>query len=136
MAIANRLFDDIQQLRAAQTLGDLLAELVERCERHFQYEESLFHALRNAKAAAAHKADHDIFRNRLEAIQTKFEEQPAASHSLLALAALRDYLLEHIKTFDAELETRIDSESLSMAVKSASIWRPGAATMGATGFTR
>ena len=115
MAIANRLFDGVQQHRAEQTLGDLLAELVDRCERHFQYEESFFRVLRNAKAAAAHKADHDILRKRLEAIQTDFAEQPAASHSLLTLAVLRDYLLEHIKTFDAELETRIVSESLSMA---------------------
>ncbi len=106
-AIANRLFDGIQQHRAAQTLGDLLAELVDCCERHFQLEESYFRALRDAKAAAAHKADHDVLRRRLEAIRAAFAEQPAASDSLLALAVLRDYLLQHIKTFDAALAARI-----------------------------
>ncbi len=102
-AIANRLFDGIQQHRAAQTLGSLLGELVDCCERHFQREESYLSALRDAKAAAAHKADHDILRKRLESIQTAFAEQPAASDTLLTLAVMRDYLLQHIKTFDAAL---------------------------------
>ena len=107
MDIANRLFDGIQQHRAVQTLRSLLSEMAEHCERHFQHEESCFHVLHDAKAASAHLADHNILRERLSTIQSDFAERPSASHSLRTLVVVRDYLLQHIKTFDAALQARI-----------------------------
>ena len=106
MDIANRLFDGIQEYRASETLGALLGGLVARCEQHFRREESYLVRVHDPQAEA-HKADHDVLRRRLEAIRAAFAEQPAASDSLLALAVLRDYLLQHIKTFDAALAARI-----------------------------
>ena len=107
MDIANRLFDGIQQHRAVQTLRGLLSEMVDHCERHFQHEESCFHVLHDAKAASAHKADHDVLRERLSTIQSDFAERPTASQSLRTLAVARDYLLQRIKTFDAALQARV-----------------------------
>lgn len=91
------------QQKGKDEIGTYLAFLEDYVIQHFSAEEAAM-----AKAAypglAAHKQDHDYFKQRLTTIKKEFLDYGATIHVvLLAVRASGDWLFSHIKKTDREM---------------------------------
>lgn len=103
-----KLFDLINRLAGAmktgegkQACGAILNELVSYTRTHFSMEEASM-SRHGYPQAAAHKAEHDKFVNKIQEFKNKFEAGSGVV-TIEILTFLRDWLSNHIQKIDKAL---------------------------------
>lgn len=99
----NALLDACAQQKGKEEIGTYLAFLEDYVIQHFSAEEA---AMTKAAYAglAAHKQEHDYFKQRIATIKKEFLEFGATIHVvLLAVRTSGDWLFSHIKKTDREM---------------------------------
>ncbi len=101
-----RLFDLFEQLKEAgrgeeaALVGEVLNKLADSAENHFSREEELQKALRY-KGLAPHMASHEEIRERLRAIRSDYDKDPASVDVKQLGGFLHCWLARHIMKEDA-----------------------------------
>lgn len=99
--LLNRLYQSVQAGDANAVLGDILTELVSCTLNHFRREEELMQRIHYA-GYAEHKGAHDILIREIRALQQRFYGG-SITLSPEVFNFLRDWLQNHIKTYDVKL---------------------------------
>lgn len=99
VALLNSTFDEYKEKVSLENLKIILDEMIDYAFYHFVCEERLmaesaYHGL------AAHKAEHQVFTQRVIEIQKNFAQ--GINVSLEILTFLKDWVIEHILTTDAK----------------------------------
>lgn len=94
----NELHAAIQELRGADVVGTIIAQLVEYADTHFSFEERYFKEF-EYEEAAVHIAEHQAYRDRVaDFVRNRTREGNTLSFEILDF--LEDWWLQHISTTD------------------------------------
>ena len=96
--IINRFYDAFSKAQAHYILGDILREMNEYTQYHFQIEEELFEKY-NYTEKDLHTKQHQYFINKTNAFLTGLEAQ-TITLSYDVMNFLKDWLLKHIQIED------------------------------------
>ena len=107
----NRLWEAVELGRGNDVVSGILEELLRYTLFHFDYEEKLF-LLHGYPEAAAHIAEHDALRARIDELRARFANADAGIPDELA-AFLKEWLKRHITVSDR----RYSDHLLSRRVK-------------------
>lgn len=99
--LLNRLYQSVQAGDANAVLGDILTELVSCTVNHFRREEELMQRIHHA-GYTEHKGAHDILAREIRALQQRFYGG-SITLSPEVFNFLRDWLQNHIRTYDVKL---------------------------------
>ena len=99
--LLNRLYQSTQAGDANAVLGDILSELVSCTLAHFRREEDLMQRVQYA-GYVEHKGAHDILVREIRALQQRFYGG-SITLSPEVFNFLRDWLQNHIRTYDIKL---------------------------------
>jgi len=103
--IVNKFFSAMTRAEGFQVLSEILAELAEYGVYHFHTEEKYFQEF-NYKYAAEHKAQHQKFIEKVQAMQSALQGgkiKREGSNKILSVELwefLKEWLLNHIKIED------------------------------------
>lgn len=109
--LLNRLHEAVNEGKSKEALSDLLSELIESAEAHFQKEEAYMQDF-DYSGYSEHKRDHDNFVEEVTDFQAKFETGEIL-FSVEVMEFLRDWFAAHIKSRDGEYEQCFRDHQLS-----------------------
>ncbi len=98
--VLGNLFDEMGQKRAQETLGGIIAELIQYASEHFATEE-IFMTQYGFPGYAQHKKEHEAFKAKVAAFQKGFDAGKATL-SIEVIDFLTGWLDHHILKVDQE----------------------------------
>jgi hemerythrin len=111
VSMLNELYEAMQAGHGRDTLGRILAGLVQYTKVHFAREEKFF-AQTGYPAVAAHKAEHDALTAQVMDVQRKYAAGSTATLSLDVMHFLKNWLVTHIQGSDQKYRPHLNAKGI------------------------